>query len=99
MRRLTTPTHTFTLPFDETVVKKFLLTYVQNGEKVLEKTEEEVLVEGNVWSVVLTQEETKKFKPGMAQAQVRVLTEDDKAMASDVFQFGVKQVFNEVVLE
>lgn len=37
MRRLTTPTHTFTLPFDASVVDKFLLTYVQNDIIVLEK--------------------------------------------------------------
>lgn len=99
MRRLTTPTHTFTLPFDASVVDKFLLTYVQNDIIVLEKNEQEVLADGNVWSVELTQEETKKFKPGVASCQIRILTKDDKALASDVFQIGVRQVFNEVVLE
>lgn len=99
MRRLTTPTHTFTLPFDASAVDKFLLTYAQNDEIVLEKTEADVMSDGNVWSVTLTQEETKKFKPGSAMAQIRVLMHDGKALASDVFQFGVRQVFNEVVLE
>lgn len=99
MRRLTTPTHSFTLPFDESVVSKFLLSYVQDDQIVLEKTKDEVLIDGNVWSVMLSQEETKKFKPGAARAQIRVLTHDGKALASDVFQFAVAQVLNEVVLE
>lgn len=99
MRRLTTPTHSFTLPFDASVVDKFLLTYVQDEITILEKTEEDVQVEGNVWSVDLTQEETKKFKPGTASCQIRVLTTDGKALSSDLFHFAVRKVYNEVVLE
>ena len=99
MRRLTTPTHTFTLPFDASVVDKFLLTYVQNDIIVLEKTGADVSVDGNVWSVYLTQSETKKFKPGVAHCQVRVLTKDGQAVASEVMTFAVTHVFNDDILE
>lgn len=99
MRRFTTPTHTFTLPFDASIVDKFLLTYVQDEITILEKTEKEVKVEGNVWSVELTQTETQKFKPGTACCQIRVLTTNGKALASDPFHFSVRKVYNEVVLE
>lgn len=88
----------FHAAFDASIVDKFLLTYVQNEIVILEKTEADVMVEGNVWSVELTQEETKKFKAGVAACQIRILTTDGKALASDPFQFGVTQVFNDEVI-
>ena len=57
MRRATTPRHEFTLPIDSTMIFKFLLTYTQDNKIILEKTESDMTVNGNVWSVELTQEE------------------------------------------
>lgn len=99
MIRATTPTHSFTLPFDASMVSKFLLSYSQRGKIVLEKTEENMTKSGNVWSVKLTQEETKKFMPDLdVTMQIRVLTTDGDAIASDAIRVKVKQVLNDEVL-
>jgi uncharacterized protein YuzE len=98
LRRLTTPTHTFALPFDASAVDKFLLTYAQDEAIVLEKTEVDMDVNGHVWGVKLTQEETKLFKPGTAFAQIRVLMVGGDALASEPMRLWVDHVFNEEVL-
>lgn len=98
MRRLTTPTHTFTLPINADLVDKFLLTYTQDGKIILEKNRDDMSVNGNVWSVKLTQEETKLFAEDVARAQIRILTTGGDALASDKMRFYVDGVFNEEVL-
>lgn len=99
MRRATTPTHSFTLPFDSSMVSRFLLTYQQRGQTVLEKTEDDMTVEGNTWSVKLTQEETKLFSPALdVTAQIRILTPGEDALASDTMKLRVKPVLNDEVL-
>lgn len=98
MKRATTPTHYFTLPFDASAVDRFLLTYTQNDRIVLEKTEEDMSADGNVWSVELTQEETKMFAEGNVYAQIRVLTPTGDALASNPVSFYVSKVFNDEVL-
>jgi hypothetical protein len=99
MIRATTPTHRFTLPFDYTqYVKKILITYSQRGEIVLEKHENDVQIDGNTVSYKLTQEETKLFSNGDVRIQVRVITKDDDALASDICVVHIDNVLNDEVL-
>lgn len=82
MRRGTTPTHTFTLPFDIATVKKLRITYEQDGFKLVK---EEYDAQGNKISVKLTQSETLSFdceKP--ARAQLKVRTQDDNVHVSNI---------------
>lgn len=95
MKRATTPNHIFVLPVESDSVQKFLLTYAQNGKIILEKSEKDMTVLGREWSVVLSQDETKLFKSDYANAQVRVLMNDGKALASDVFRIYVGLVLND----
>lgn len=100
MIRLTTPKHTFTFPASLDSYEKLLITYQQNRHIILEKTEEDLIPDGeNRAHYVLTQEETKMFSSlGDVQLQVRALTTEGKALASTKFRICVDDVLNEVIL-
>ena len=99
MRRGTTPTHTFTLPIDTSVVKSVRITYRQNRKVVLTKETEDVAMEGNQISVKLTQEETLAFDGSTgAEIQVRVLSFSKDALASDVMRVSISDILDDEVL-
>lgn len=104
MYRVTTPTHTFTLPIDTSTCSEILLTYEQGSVQLDKHYENNTLPDGmtldgyNVVQV-LSQAETAKFKEGIVYAQVRVLTTAGKAYASQKFKIGVKETLNEDILE
>lgn len=51
-------------------------------------------------SIRLTQAETKQFAAnGQASVQVRVLTNDHNALASQKFRIAINEVLNEDILE
>ena len=84
----TTPTHTFTLPYDTSTLKRVRFVYSQRGQiKVIKDTadaESAVDLEGPKAKAKLTQEETFKFEPDVVvQLILRVLTEDCDALESD----------------
>lgn len=105
MYRATTPTHTFTLPIDTSTCKEILVTYKQNRAKLDKHYQDSLLpsgmtLDGDKVIIKLTQAETLMFnrdKP--AYAQVRVLTSDDSAYASQMFKVSVNDVLNEDILQ
>ena len=73
MKQGTTPTHTFVLPFDASVIEKVRIIYAQDEEVKL--TVCDVSIEGNTITARLTQEDTLKLECGkFVEVQVRVLT-------------------------
>ena len=103
MYRVTTPTHTFKLPFDTGDCKSIQLMYKQKGITLEKHYENGVLPAGMILDEdqviqILTQEETKQFKEGLALVQVRVLTNSGKAYASQEFSVAVNDVLNEDIL-
>ena len=111
MIRLTTPIQRFTFDTDPSVFASILITYKQEGQIIVEKTEEDLEMEfdnqKSVWNVWFrfTQEETKRFKstepPVKAppvRVQVRVLTHEGEALASEKYTLSVEDVLNEEVL-
>lgn len=99
MMQGSTPTHEFVLPFEAATVQEARVTYRQNGEIVLEKTEADCTAEGNSIKVVLTEEETFNFSPEYnVQIQLRVLTADGVAMTSQPEQVRCGEAFNKEVL-
>lgn len=97
MIRATTPIHVFVFDEDPSKYEKILITYSQGNYTVLEKNKEDLTIEQiegdfschhgeyRAW-YRLTQEETKKFRGGQGRpvyVQVRVLTEDGEALASE----------------
>ena len=99
MRRGTTPTHAFTLPFAVDTVSNALIVYAQSGEEILRKTVHQCHMSENTISVDLTQEETFLFDCGKkVQIQVRVLTADGKALASNIIVADVDKCLSNEVL-
>ena len=101
MIRATTPTHKFVLPFDyASYVKELLITYRQGNEIILEKDKNGVSFDGNTIYLHLSQEETNLFKVNISvDIQVRVLTNRNEAMASEIYKLSVKEVLNDEVLK
>ena len=97
MKRGTTPTHTFTLPFDVSMVEKARVLYSQNDELKLSKTD--CVLDGNTVTVRLTQEDTFKLECGkFVDIQLRVLTPDGDALNSDIIRVSVERCLENEVL-
>lgn len=102
MIRLTTPQHIFTFPQDPAQYEKILVTMWQDGDIVLEKTEADMEFDSEsrkAW-YKLTQEETRLFVPNKdVKLQIRVLTAEGDAFASDIMPVKVHDVLNDSILE
>lgn len=103
MYRVTTPTHTFVLPIQTSTCTEILLTYKQGGTMLEKHYENGALPAGmtlyrNQVIQQLTQDETKLFKDGFAQVQIRVLTTEGKSFASQIFNIHINEVLDETVL-
>ena len=97
MYRVTTPTHTFHIPFDTELIDKLILTYSQNGKTILEKTEVDVILDDRTVSYTFTQQETKLFKADRAKVQMRVKI-GDRVMASNILTINISEVLNKEIL-
>lgn len=104
MYRVTTPTHTFTLPIQTSSCKEVQVTYKQNDNQLIFHYQNGTVPEGMTLNgsnviIKLTQEQTKAFNPKVSVlAQVRVLTSDDNAYASQIFSIKVNDVLSEEIL-
>lgn len=79
----TTPTHIFEIPFGVELIAKAKITYAQQGEVVLEKETEDLNLDDNIITVMLSQEETFRFSAGSkVNIQIRILTKGGEALAS-----------------
>lgn len=61
MRRGTTPTHTFTLPFEVPEGAKVRIVYAQNERILVEHTAKECQINGAIVTTRLSSEETLRF--------------------------------------
>ena len=87
MIRGTTPRHIFTLPFDVESIATLRVIYRQDKKIILTKTDSDVLLSGNSVEVLLSQEDTLSFRSGYpVEIQLRVLLQDETAMASDIYK-------------
>lgn len=109
MIRATTPTHKFTFNnLDPSTFKVLNVYYAQQGVELLSKSKENFTfttkeTEDNILyiaSVTLSQEETKLFKTkNDVEVQLRVLTADDRSLATPKYKLSVWDVINDEVLE
>lgn len=103
MKRSATAVDKFTLPIKYSdFIDRFMVTYSQDGEKVVVKTEEDlgssVVVDEDVAIVVnLSQEETKKFRVGLYKIELKILTVDNKVVFSKEIQGKIEEVLNDEV--
>ena len=101
--RVTTPTHTFILPFDTSLCSVIQVTYKQGKKRLVKEYKDGIVPEGMALdedSVIinLSQEETKGFQEGAIDVQLRALDNSGRAHASDHFKVGVNAVNNEEIL-
>ena len=109
MIRGTTPTHTFCFENMEPASFKVInIYYAQQGKELFVKTKDDCTFttketeDGIVYlaQVMLSQEETLMFKPKYdVSIQVRVLTIDDRSLATQEYKVPVFDVINDEVLE
>lgn len=99
MRRGTTPTHTFALPFEVSIISALRITYKQENNVILTKEKDDCTLTDNVINVKLRQEETLKFKCNApAKVQLRIVRNDD-VIASEVFNFFVNECLDNEVIQ
>ena len=98
MRIGTTPTHQFVLPLSVDEIKEVEITYCQKKKEVLKKKTEHCTLEGKTVSTTLSQEDTFAFQDGVIEIQIRILTTDGTALASDIMSVGCKRCLSDEVL-
>lgn len=98
MRRGTTPTHIFSLPFDANLCEEIRIIYAQGGTIKLIKEKDDLELYANQLKIKLTQEETFLFnEKDIVELQVRVKTAEN-VFASDIFKIRAKRLLEEEVL-
>lgn len=100
MRRGTTPTIKLKLTgIDLELLKDVFVTF-QQGSFELTKTGDEVTIDTDsaVIKVVLTEEETLKFRANPAAVQIRAVTKDDSVIASTIKNINIGDVLYEEVI-
>jgi hypothetical protein len=96
MIRGTTPALEFSLPFDSSHVKKMSLVFSQKRHVVIEKSLSDVEWTTEGISLLLTQEETLSFDPDeLVAIQIRIVTDDDQAVASDIITTRIGDVLRD----
>lgn len=98
MRQGTTPTIQITInDIDLNKMQNIYVVFEQNGY-ILKKESSDLDIEGNVISVLLSQEETLNFKEGTCNIQLRMITKGGVAIASPVKTTKVYRVLNKEVI-
>ena len=98
MRQGTTPTIQITInDIDLNEMQNIYVVFEQNGY-ILKKELNDLDIEGNVISVLLSQEETLNFKEGTCNIQLRMITKGGVAIASPIKTTKVYRVLNKEVI-
>lgn len=99
MIRGTTPTHTFNIPFDTSVIKEVRIIYAQDDIELFTKSTEDCELKDTNIIVTLTQQDTFKFDhKKCVQIQIRILTVYGEVLSSVIDKIGVSQCLSEEVL-
>lgn len=100
MYRGTTPTITFTLPFDSNRITALNLCFAQQGVVVLEKDLGDCLLAENTVQAVLTEAETLLFdaNKGMMEIQMRVGFGEAR-LASNIMRVSVERILKDGCLQ
>ena len=94
-----TPLNRFEFPYPATLAEKVIVTYEQNGETVIEKTDGDVSIDGGYIVVRLSQEETLNLSNEYdVVMQVKVKFTDGNVVPSNLIYASVGEVLNREVL-
>ena len=96
MRRGTTPTLTFTTPYDADQVQDGYITITQGGLRIEHAlADADVTVADNEIQLVLSQAETLSLDKGNAKVQIRATLTGGKKVASDIIVFKVGEILKD----
>lgn len=99
MRKGTTPTLTFTIPFDTAEIDCLRIILANDNNVILVKDDNECTLKGNEITVQLTQEETFLFDcDSMNQVQIRIKMKSGEVVSSDILKLPVKRCLDSEVL-
>jgi hypothetical protein len=98
MRRTATDTHRLIFPFQVSEADKMRITYSQDGEIILEKTLEDVDIDGRKAIVHLTTEETALFDVGLAEVQAKIGIRGE-VVATKEHKFSIRKILNPADLD
>ena len=100
MKRGSTPTHIFTIPFDTLLIDDLRVSYAQNNTEIVVKNKSDCELEGQAITVNLSQEDTLKFSHSKnVELQIKVLTTGGEVHISDIIVISVGKVLNSEVLQ
>ena len=96
MRRGTTPTITFNLPFDVSTVRNCEVYFAQNDELLVTKSMEDCVLSGRTLATTLTQAETLSFdEEEKLEVQARFVFTDGSVDATNVIKQKVKEILKD----
>ena len=99
MRKGTTPTLIFTLPFASELIATAKVTFCQLEKVKLEKHTKDFTMKDNTLSLKLTQAETFLFNCNEnIRLQLRVVTTSGEALATDVYTVFVSECLDGEVI-
>lgn len=99
MRRGTTPTHIFKLPFSTEFVSKVKVAYKQDATVVLRKNTEACKLEGDKISITLTREESLLFNcHDNVKVQLEVELRNGGTLVSEIYVLRVAELLCEEVM-
>lgn len=95
--RGTTPTIEYILPenVSASAIKRLNVAFSQNGNLILQKSISDCVIDGNIITVKLSQKDTLRFKKGDVSMQIRIVTNDDEAFASDEMVTSVSEILRD----
>lgn len=98
MRRGTTPTHIYTLPFDTSICEQIRVIYAYHDDQKLIKDTPDLLLDGASVKLTLTQEETLQFdNHELVEIQIRVKMIDGTVLASDIITERAERLLEDEV--
>ena len=96
MRRGTTPTVTFNLPFEVSEIKNVEVYFAQDGENLVTKEMADCTLDGKTLAVTLTQAETLSLDTDeKLEMQARFVFKDGSVDATDIIKSKVKEILKD----
>ncbi len=99
--RGTTPTLTFTTPYNASMIKDGYITFTLRGDIIMDIQiiDDSVEVEDNIIAVHLTQEQTLLFDTsGVNLVQIKLLLESGDIVASNIVKLPISEALKEDVI-
>lgn len=96
MYRGTTPTLKFSLPFDVSFIDVVWVTFSQKNKEIFTIETEDCVLEEKTITMELTQNQTLRLQgKDEVEIQVRILTHEGEALASNIFKTTVKRILKD----